>query len=173
MSEESSGCLMWFCLAHNPSTAAFGIILEIHLGYSCASPVSRIFRDYPNPPHLPGTGICLFVTNCPEILSRRDWWGSDIPMEGCCSRCWLLLVEKLQIIAVLSPALHFPWLSLKEHFPAPSTTFVTGRNNQTAQVFLRWVVDLTWILDLELFKHILWMSQSWTPYQSLHGIHLK
>lgn len=88
----------------------------------------------------------------------------------------LLLVEKLQIIAVLSPALHFPWLSLKEHFPAlpaPSTTFVTGRNNQTAQVFLRWVVDLTWILDLKLFKHVLWMSQSWTPYQSLHGIHLK
>lgn len=48
----------------------------------------------------------------------------------------VLLVEKLQIFAmeVLSPALHFPWLSLKEHFPAlpaPSTTFITGRNNLT------------------------------------------
>lgn len=68
---------------------------------------------------------------------------------------------------ILSPAPHFPWLSLKEHFPAlpaPSTTFVTGRNNQTCLGFSKVIVclgrevDLTWIVDLKLFKHILWMS---------------
>lgn len=65
----------------------------LHLGYSCASPASRVFRDYPNPPHLPGTRICLFVTNEAKTVLKYSSegtgaaqtfpWSPVVPGGGC------------------------------------------------------------------------------------------
>lgn len=99
--------------------------------------LSRIFRDYPNPPHLAGTGICLFVTNQAKTVLKCCSAGP----EGLSHSHGELLLQVLPAPCgeaadhcCSQPALPFPWLSLKEHFPAlpaPSTTFVTGRDNQT------------------------------------------
>lgn len=79
MSKEIFCCLMSFCLAHNPS---FHSCIWDILGHSfgifgiCVSPASRIFRDDPNPPHLPGPGICLFVTNEAKTVLKHSSKGT-------------------------------------------------------------------------------------------------
>lgn len=107
--------------------------------------------------------VYLFVTNQAKTVLKNSSqgtggaqpfpWSPVVPGAEAADYCHGSLV--------LSPAPHFPWLSLKEHLfpcslPALSTTFVIReKQSDLLGFFLRWIVcpgrevDLTWILDLK------------------------
>lgn len=178
MSKESSCCLIPFRLAHSP---CFHFCIWDNLGYSYG-----IFVPLLSPGHL-GTipapsprNQNLFIYyqwgwNCPEILFKRNWWGSDIPMDpvvpgaGCSlwGSCRLLPRKPRS-----QPSSTFPLAQPQGTFPCSPCSkhhICYGEKTILAWVFLRWIVcpgrvDLTWILDLKLFKHIPWMSPGPTSH---------
>lgn len=135
MSKENSCCLIPFChscLAHNPSFhfCIWDILVPLlPPGYLGTIPTRPISQE-PGFVYLLPTRLKLsWNTLQKELVQLRHSHGTLL----------------FQVVAVpcgeaadcgpgsrvLSLAPHFPWLGLKEHFPAlpaPSTTFVTGRN---------------------------------------------
>lgn len=144
MSKENSCCLISFChscLAHNPSFhfCIWDILVPLlspgHLGTIPTRPISQ----EPGFVYLLPTRLKLSWNAVPkELVQLRHSHGAllfqvvPVPRGEAADRC--------RGSRALSPAPHFPWLGLKEHFPALpalSTTFVTERNNQTCSGFVK------------------------------------
>lgn len=166
VSKESFCWLISFCLAHNPSLHFciwdnLGYIWDILVpllspGYLGTIPSRPIFQEQEFVYLLPTRLKLSWNTLHKELV------GSDIPMESCCSRCWLFLLGKLQIIAMealFSAQLHISLGSASRNISLLSLLWaprlLQGETIRFAQVFLRWIVypgrkvDLTWILDLK------------------------